>query len=83
MTTAPSAPPAQVLASAPFHGVWIDPDPSRDGRFWCRGDRYKMSFGADGASYVPLFSSRTPRHYPLGFHVAGAAAAAPERCEDG
>ena len=72
-------PPASILASAPFEGVWIDPEPARDGRFWCRGNRYKMSFGPDGARYVPLFSSRAPQHFPLTFHLAGAAEAAPER----
>jgi hypothetical protein len=76
-------PPPQILVSAPFHGVWIDPAPSHDGRLWCRGDRYKMSFGADGAAYVPLFSSRTPQHYPLAFHLAGAGEAVPERRGDG
>lgn len=76
-------PPAAILASAPFHGVWIDPEPARDGRFWCRGDRYKMSFGADGAQYLPLFSSHAPRHFPLAFQLAGAGLAAPERAGDG
>ena len=75
--------PAAILASAPFHGVWIDPDPARDGRLWCRGDRYKMSFGADGALYLPLFSSHAPRHFPLAFQLAGAVPVAPERVGDG
>lgn len=76
-------PPPQIFVSQPSHGVWIDPDPARDGRLWCRGDRYKMSFGANGAAYVPLFSSRTPQHYPLAFHLAGATEAAPQRRGDG
>jgi hypothetical protein len=80
--TAPTPPP-QVFVSEPSHGVWIDSDPARDGRLWCRGDRYKMSFGADGAVYVPLFSSHTPQHYPLAFHLAGAAEVAPQRRGDG
>ena len=62
-------PPAAILASAPFHGVWIDHDAARDGRVWCRGDRYKMSFGADGAQYLPLFSSHTPGHRQDGWNV--------------
>ncbi|MCC7065725.1 MAG: hypothetical protein IT456_23160, partial [Planctomycetes bacterium] len=80
--TAPTPPP-QIFVSEPSHGVWIDSDPARDGRLWCRGDRYKMSFGSDGAVYVPLFSSHTPQHYPLAFHLAGAAQVAPQRRGDG
>jgi len=78
-----TAPPPPILVGAPFHGVCIDEHPSRDGRFWCRGDRYKMSFGTQGAAYVPLFSSRAPQHFPLAFHLAGATAATPERSRDG
>jgi hypothetical protein len=79
LAPADPTPPASILASAPFDGVWIDPEPARDGRFWCRGNRYKMSFGTDGARYVPLFSSRAPRHFPMAFHLVGAPDAAPER----
>ena len=79
---APAQPP-QILVSSPFHGVHVDLEPARDGRFWARGDRYKMSFGEDGARYLPLFSSRTPRHFPLYFAVPGAAAARPAMHEHG
>ncbi|MEO6597835.1 MAG: hypothetical protein ABIP94_24070 [Planctomycetota bacterium] len=77
------APPAQILLSTPFHGMWIDGEPARDGRYWCRGDRYKMSFGPAGASYVPLLGWRAPRAWPLGFRLAGFGEAAPERRGDG
>lgn len=63
----PQDPPPQILATTQFHGVHIDQDRHADGGFWARGDRYKMRFAADGAQYLPLFSSRTPRHYPLHF----------------
>jgi len=77
------APPPQILVSSPFHGVHIDLEPAADGRFWARGDRYKMSFGADGASFLPLFSSRTPRHFPLHFELPGAAPVLPAMHEHG
>jgi hypothetical protein len=82
LSPAPTA-PAQILVSVPFHGVWIDDAPASDGRLWCRADRYKMSFGADGASYVPLLGWRAPRNFPLSFHLAGTAPVAPERRGDG
>ena len=63
----PQDPPPQVLASSQFHGVHIDAERHPDGGFWARGEHYKMRFAADGAQYLPLFSSRTPRHYPLHF----------------
>ncbi|MFY9342324.1 MAG: hypothetical protein WAT39_07535 [Planctomycetota bacterium] len=56
---------------APFHGVFLDEHRHADGGHWARGDRYKVRFAADGVHYLPLFSSRTPRHYPL--HFLGVA----------
>ncbi len=67
----PQEPPPSVLAMAPFHGVFLDEHRHADGGHWARGDRYKVRFAADGVHYLPLFSSRTPRHYPL--HFLGVA----------
>jgi hypothetical protein len=36
-----------------------------DGALWVRGDDYKMSFGADGATYYPRFGARQPHNVPL------------------
>jgi hypothetical protein len=40
-------------------------DTAEDGTIWVRGRLYKASFGADGATYYPLFGSEQPRHEPL------------------
>ena len=32
---------------------------------WIRGDTYKASFGAEGATYIPFLGSRAPRDYPV------------------
>lgn len=32
---------------------------------WARGERYKASFGAQGATYFPLFGAAMERHHPL------------------
>ncbi|MCA8974104.1 MAG: hypothetical protein KDC98_05245 [Planctomycetes bacterium] len=78
-TTPVPARPLPVAWNAPFSGLWIDPVPDVAGRHWCRGTRYKMSFGADGASYVPLLGHTASRSYPIAFRLEGAASAVPER----
>ncbi len=64
-------PPPSVVAIVPFQGVFLDEHRHADGGYWARGDRYKVRFAADGVQYVPLFSSQTPRHFPL--HFLGGA----------
>ncbi len=76
-------PPAQILVSAPFDGVFVDDAPARDGRYWARGRHYKMSFGADGAAYLPLFRSDAPRHWPLRFGLPGRGEVVPVMHERG
>lgn len=58
------------------------------GQVWVRGDTYKASFTADGATYVPFFGSEAPRNFPvrfaapevwLGGEVLPTGAAAPQR----
>lgn len=76
-------PPPPILLSSAFHGVHVDLSPASDGRYWARGDRYKMSFGTDGAAFLPLFSSRAPRHWPLQFRLPGRVEVTPVVHETG
>lgn len=39
------------------------------GALWARGADYKMSFDADGATLLPFFSSRAPRHFGIEFDL--------------
>jgi hypothetical protein len=39
-------------------------DAPGDGSLWARGERFKMSFDAAGATYFPLWGPRQPRHFP-------------------
>ncbi len=36
---------------------------------WIRGDTYKASFGAEGATYIPFLGSRAPRNHPVHLRV--------------
>jgi hypothetical protein len=53
-----------------FSHLWWDTD--AQGTTWVRGRQYKASFGADGATYYPLFGSKQPKHYPLRLSLASA-----------
>ncbi|MCA8953013.1 MAG: hypothetical protein KDE27_26110 [Planctomycetes bacterium] len=82
----PQSPAADVAGGAvpanwnePFVGLYVDPAPDPEGRTWCRGTRYKMSFGPDGAAFVPLLGFRAARSHPMAFHLVGAPLTAPER----
>ncbi len=47
-------------------------DIDADGRHWARGTNFKMSFGADGASFVPFLGSDAPQNFPVDFELARA-----------
>lgn len=81
--TSTPTPPPRILVSAPFDGVFVDDEPARDGRFWARGPQYKMSFGADGAAFLPLFRSDAPRHWPVAFRLPGRGDVTPVMHETG
>ena len=40
-------------------------DRQADGTVWARGNSYKASFDASGATFYPFFGSETPRHFPM------------------
>lgn len=41
-----------------------------DGELWARGESWKMRFGPDCATFVPFFSSRSPRNFDIAFDLA-------------
>lgn len=47
---------------------------SIDGELWARGESWKMRFGADAATFVPFFSSRSPRNFDITFDLLGVTA---------
>ena len=61
-TGAPTAPPASLFSPVARDRVYYD-EPG-DGALWARGESYKMSFGADGATYYPRFVSRESHSLP-------------------
>jgi hypothetical protein len=44
-------------------------DEPGDGAVWALGARYKASFAASGATYVPFLGSCAPRDYPVRFRL--------------
>ncbi|MEM7202136.1 MAG: integrin alpha [Planctomycetota bacterium] len=63
--------------------LWHDVDPS--GRLWAGAlGRYKISFDAAGASFIPFFGSRAPQNYPVQFRLDAATVdGAPARLDAG
>jgi hypothetical protein len=57
-------------AAAGFDWSHVQYDQPGDGRVWARGERWKMSFGAEGATYYPGFGARQPRDLPHAFSPA-------------
>ncbi|MCY3003063.1 MAG: hypothetical protein NTV21_14770 [Planctomycetota bacterium] len=47
---------------------------SIDGELWARGESWKMRFGSDSATFVPFFSSRSPRNFDITFDLLGVTA---------
>jgi hypothetical protein len=86
---------AKALA-APSHRDGVDHsrvywDQPGDGRIWARGENWKASFDARGASFIPFLGSSAPRDFPVRFELAHIArggaelaltAAQPEQLED-
>ncbi len=57
---------ASFLAGLDRSQVYFD---QVDGAIWAAADRYKASFDASGAAYVPYFGSCAPRNFPVRMHV--------------
>jgi hypothetical protein len=55
--------PVQVAAPRIDHSAMMYDAPG-DGSVWARGQSYKASFDASGATYYPDFGARAPRNYP-------------------
>jgi hypothetical protein len=53
-----------VLAALALSSSALASDP-----VWIRGDTYKASFGAEGATYIPFLGSRAPKDYPVRLRV--------------
>ena len=48
-------------------------DEPGDGKLWARGETYKASFGASGATYIPFLGSDAPKNMPVHFRLAQAS----------
>ncbi len=59
------------LGDPPFETVQYDAP--GDGRLWARGQTYKASFGAEGATYIPFLGSEAPRNMPVRMRLAEAS----------
>ena len=57
--------PALLLAALAFPSPALASD-----ALWTRGETYKASFDANGATYVPFLGSRAPRNFPVSIRVA-------------
>lgn len=55
--------PVQVAAPGTDHSAMMYDAPG-GGSVWARGQSYKASFDASGATYYPFFGARAPRNYP-------------------
>jgi len=58
-------PPRRLVVPAPMESVWHDTDSA--GALWVRGDHYKASFDASGATFVPYLGADSPRNFPIRF----------------
>ncbi len=54
---------SRVAVTAPRTSVLTDR--GSDGVVWAKGKDWKMRFGRDGGSFVPVFGERAPRNYVL------------------
>ena len=54
---------------------WAD---DAEGALWARGDGYKASFDASGASFIPFLGSDAPQNYPLHLHLESVRAGSDE-----
>lgn len=89
---APVAAPTAALDLRSVYAGRVGHDVDEQGTLWARGESYKASFDAAGATYVPFLGSRAPRNFPVTFRTtsveSGAASlefdatARPERAGD-
>ncbi len=64
---------AQRAATPAFTQSEVIFDEPGDGRTWAMGENYKMSFGTEGATFIPFLGSDAPRNYPVRFELSSAS----------
>lgn len=70
--------PAQSTEPRPFHLDRVLWDTRKESTLWAAGPGFKMSFGAEGATYVPFLGSDAPHNYPVHFRVSSIRAGGKE-----
>ena len=70
--------PAQGTEPRPFHLDRVLWDTHKENTLWAAGPGFKMSFGAEGATYIPFLGSDAPHDYPVHFRVSSIRAGGKE-----
>ncbi len=70
----PRVPPLEGLGLSRLPAPPLLFDEPGDGAIWVRGETYKASFDAAGATYIPYLGSHAPRNFPVRFTVNAVSA---------
>ncbi len=70
----PRVPPLEGLDLSRLIAPPVLFDKPGDGAIWVRGETYKASFDAAGATYIPYLGSHAPRNFPVRFTVNAVSA---------